>query len=230
MRGGPHHGRLRGRRYAEYMVAHREGLVPVPDSLDAVTTAPLICAGLTAYNALRNSDASPGDLVAVQGIGGVGHMGLQFADRAGFETVAVSRGPDKREAAVRLGADHFVDAEARDPGAALRELGGVDVVLATAPSSDAIEAVVAGLAPNGQLVAVAPPHEPVELSLGPFVDNRWSLRGWSSGHACDAQDALEFSARRDIEPDVETYPLEDAPQAHHDMLAGDVRFRAVLKP
>ena len=215
--------------YAEYTVANAEALIPVPESLDA-TAAPLTCAGLTAYNALRHTDAAASDLVAVQGIGGVGHMGLQYAAAMGYETVALSRGTDKREAALDLGADRFVDTTDVAADEVLQSLGGADVILGTAPSSDAIEGAVGGLAHGGEFVALAPPHEAVELPVGSFVNDRLSFRGWSSGHAGDAADALAFSADRGIEPLTETYDLPEAEAAYSDMLAGDVRFRAVLVP
>lgn len=216
--------------YAEFVVVNREALIDVPETLDAALAAPLTCAGLTAFSALRQSPATAGDLVAIQGIGGVGHLGVQIAAAAGYETVAVSRGTEKRQAALDLGADHFVDGAENDPAAALQALGGADVILATAPFGPAITEITSGLAPNGELVAIAPPQKPVELELGGFVDNRWSLQGWSSGDARAAEDALAFCARNDVLPAVETYPLHEAPAAYDDMMANDVRFRAVLVP
>jgi NADPH2:quinone reductase len=216
--------------YAEYLTAPRESLARVPDDLAADAAAPLLCAGVTTYNALRNSGAKPGDLVAVQGVGGLGHLGIQYAHAAGFETVAVSRGTEKRELALDLGADHYVDSEATDPGAALAELGGARVVLGTAPNAAAMESVVDGLGVDGQLIAVGIPGEPLGVPVQPLVQQRQSVAGWPSGDARDSQDTLEFSALRGIESTIETYPLEDAGTAYERMLDGDARFRAVIEP
>jgi NADPH2:quinone reductase len=216
--------------YAEYMTAPQEAIAAVPDDLDSSAAAPLMCAGITTYNALRNSDAKPGDLVAVQGVGGLGHLGIQYAHAAGFETVAVSRGTEKRDLALDLGADHYVDSEAENPGEALQELGGARVVLATAPNAEAIESVVSGLGVSGEVLAVGIPGEPVGVSIQELVMGRRSVGGWPSGDARDSQDTLEFSALREIEPMIETYPLEDAGEAYERMLANDARFRVVLEP
>ncbi|MGB9987519.1 alcohol dehydrogenase [Salarchaeum japonicum] len=216
--------------YAEYTVAPREALAAVPDGLDATDAAPLLCAGITTYNALRNSDARPGDLVAVQGVGGLGHLGIQYAREAGFEVVALSRGTDKKERALDLGADHYVDTESEDAAAALQELGGARVVLATAPSADAIESVVGGLGTDGEVVAVGIPPETVGVDVNTLVGTRGSVSGWASGTARDSQDTLEFSALRDVTPEIETFDLADASDAYERMLASEVRFRAVLTP
>jgi NADPH2:quinone reductase len=216
--------------YAEYMTAPQEALAAVPDDLGSSAAAPLMCAGITTYNALRNSDAKPGDLVAVQGVGGLGHLGIQYAHAAGFETVAVSRGTEKRDLAVDLGADHYVDSEAEDPGEVLQELGGARVILATAPNAEAIESVVSGLGVDGEVLAVGIPSEPVGVSIQELVMGRRSVGGWPSGDARDSQDTLEFSALREIEPMIETYSLEDADEAYERMLANDARFRVVLEP
>jgi NADPH2:quinone reductase len=216
--------------YAEYMTAPAEAVAAVPDNLESAAAAPLMCAGITTYNALRNAGAKPGDLVAVQGVGGLGHLGIQYAHAAGFETVAVSRGTDKRDLAMDLGADHYVDSEAEDPGEALVELGGARIVLATAPNTDAIESVVSGLGVDGEVLAVGIPGEPVEVSVQDLVMGRRSVAGWPSGDARDSQDTLEFSALRDIEPMIESYPLEEAADAYERMLSNDARFRVVLEP
>ena len=216
--------------YAEYMTAPAEAVAAVPDDLESAAAAPLMCAGITTYNALRNAGAKPGDLVAVQGVGGLGHLGIQYAHAAGFETVAVSRGTDKRDLAMDLGADHYVDSEAEDPGEALVELGGARIVLATAPNTDAIESVVSGLGVDGEVLAVGIPGEPVEVSVQDLVMGRRSVAGWPSGDARDSQDTLEFSALRDIEPMIESYPLEEAADAYERMLSNDARFRVVLEP
>jgi NADPH2:quinone reductase len=216
--------------YAEYATVPAEALARIPDDLDAVDAAPLLCAGVTTFNALRNSGAQPGDLVAVQGIGGLGHLGLQYAHAAGFETVALSRSPDKRDLALELGADHFVDASAEDAADALQELGGARVVLGTAPSASAIESVVGGLGIDGELVVVGVPHEAAEIDVQQLVMSRSAVEGWASGHARDSQDTLEFSALRDVTPTVETYPLEEAEAAYDRMMENEARFRVVLEP
>ena len=216
--------------YAEYTVAPHEAVAAVPEELESAEAAPLLCAGVTTFNALRNTDARAGDLVAVLGVGGLGHLGIQYARAAGFETVAVSRGTEKREAALELGADHFVDSEAEDPAEALQELGGARVVLSTAPASEAVESVVGGLATNGELVAVGVPGDPVSVSVGQLVGTDGAVKGWASGHARDSQDALEFSALRDVAPRIETFDLDEAEDAYELMHEGDPRFRAVIEP
>jgi len=216
--------------YAEYTVAPHEALASVPDDLDSADAAPLLCAGITTFNALRNSDARPGDLVAVQGVGGLGHLGIQYAHEAGFEVVALSRGTDKKERALELGADHYVDTEATAAAEELQALGGARVVLATAPSAPAIESVVGGLGTDGEVIAVGIPGNPVGVHAGALVGVRGSVSGWASGTAKDSQDTLEFSALRDVTPEIETFDLADASEAYEKMLASEVRFRAVLEP
>ncbi|MFC7070445.1 alcohol dehydrogenase [Halobaculum lipolyticum] len=216
--------------YAEYMTAPAEALAAVPADLDAVDAAPLLCAGVTTFNALRNTDARPGDLVAVQGVGGLGHLGIQYAHAAGFETVALSRSPDKEELADDLGADHFVNAAEEDAAQALRELGGADVVLATAPSAPAIESVVDGLGTDGRVVVVGVPGEDVAVNAQSLVGVRGGVEGWASGDARDSQDTLEFSDLRDVTPEVETFALDDVREAYSRMIDNEARFRAVLEP
>ncbi len=216
--------------YAEATLVNAEVLAAVPEELDAVDAAPLLCAGVTTYNALRHTDARPGDLVAVQGVGGLGHLGVQYARAGGFETVAVSTSPEKEAAARGFGADHFVDASSEDPGEALQKLGGADVVLATAPSADAITGIVAGLGTDGEVAVVGVPDEPVEVPAGHLVGTRSAVRGWASGHGRDSQDTLEFSALRGITPEVETFPLAEAAAAYERMATGEVRFRSVVVP
>ncbi|WP_324664707.1 alcohol dehydrogenase [Haloarcula sediminis] len=216
--------------YAEYATVPAEAVASIPDGLDAVDAAPLLCAGVTTYNALRHTDARPGDLVAVQGIGGLGHLGVQYAHAAGFETVALSRSSDKESLALELGADHFVNTAEHDPAERLQELGGASVVLATAPASEAISSVVGGLGTDGSVVVVGVPGEPVEISAQQLVGARSGVEGWASGHARDSQDTLEFSALRDIAPEIETYPLTEVSEAYERMLANEARFRVVLKP
>ncbi len=216
--------------YAEYVTVPAEAVGAVPAGLDDVEAAPLLCAGITTFNALRNAEADPGDLVAVQGIGGLGHLGIQYAHRMGYETVALSRSPDKRDLALELGADHFVDTSDRDAGEALQEMGGASAVLATAPAAAATEAAVGGIARDGSVVVVANPGEDVSVSPGLLIGTRGSVSGWSSGHAADWEDTLEFSALRDVTPRVETFPLEDAEAAYQHMKRNEARFRVVLEP
>jgi D-arabinose 1-dehydrogenase-like Zn-dependent alcohol dehydrogenase len=216
--------------YAEYATVPAEAVGRIPDALDAVDAAPLLCAGITTFNALRHADAGPGDLVAVQGIGGLGHLGIQYAHAMGFETVALSRSADKESLARELGADHFVDTSETGSAEALQSLGGASLVLATAPAEDAIAEVVGGIGRNGSVVAVGVPGDPVPVDVQHLVGTRGAVEGWASGHAKDWEDTLEFSALRDVTPTVETYPLEAAEEAYQRMLANDARFRIVLEP
>ena len=216
--------------YAEHATVPAEALAAIPDALGAVDAAPLLCAGVTTYNALRNSDARAGDLVAVVGIGGLGHLAVQYAHAAGYETVAISRSPDKEPLARELGADHFVNAAEADPAARLSERGGASVVLTTAPASDAIESVMGGLGVDGSVIITGIPGEPVSVDAQQLVGTRGAVEGWASGHARDSQDTLEFSALRDITPEVETYALDDVSAAYERMADNEARFRVVLEP
>jgi D-arabinose 1-dehydrogenase-like Zn-dependent alcohol dehydrogenase len=216
--------------FAEYAAVPAAAVAAVPDGLAATAAAPLACAGLTAYTGLTGADARPGDTVAVLGVGGVGHVAVAFAAALGYETVALSRGPDKRAAAEELGADTFVDTTASDPAAALADRGGADVVLATAPSAGAYEAVLGGLAPGGTVVAVGAPDDPVAVPVTPMLGARQTLQGWAAGHAGDLEDALAAAVRTGVRPRVETYPLAAAEEALADLRDGTVRFRAVLEP
>jgi NADPH2:quinone reductase len=216
--------------YAEYATVPAEALGSIPDEMGAVAAAPLLCAGITTFNALRNTDAGPGDLVAVQGVGGLGHLGLQYANAAGFETVALSRSAEKKELALELGADRFVDTTETDPVTALQSLGGARIILGTAPSAEAISSVVGGLGRNGEVVVVGVPGKPVDVDAGQLIGSRGAVKGWSSGHAKDWEDTLEFSALRDITPEVETYPLTDVEVAYNRMMANEARFRVVIEP
>ena len=190
----------------------------------------MLCAGITTFNALRNTGAGPGDLVAVQGIGGLGHLGVQYAHRMGFETVAVSRSSEKRDLAKELGADHFLDASETDPAAALQALGGADAVLATAPSGKAIASVVGGIGADGSVIVVGVPGESVAVDAQHLIGTAGAVEGWASGHGRDSQDTLEFSALRGITPEVETFPLAEAAAAYERMATGEVRFRSVVVP
>jgi D-arabinose 1-dehydrogenase-like Zn-dependent alcohol dehydrogenase len=214
--------------YAEYMVAPAEALAFVPDDLNAVEAAPLLCAGVTTYNSLRNSGARPGDVVAVQGIGGLGHLGVQFAAKMGFRTVAIARGKDKETEARRLGAHHYVDAAAGDVAGALQGLGGAKVILATVTSGAAMTAAFGGLGPGGQLIVVGVAMDPIEVPSVLAIMGRRSVQGWPSGTSLDSQDTLAFSALQGIRPMIETMPLERAPKAYERMMRGDARFRMVL--
>lgn len=215
--------------YAEFTTVPAEALAAVPEELRAVDAAPLMCAGVTTYNALRNADLQPGDLVAVQGVGGLGHLGIQYAYAAGYETVAISRSPDKESLARELGADHFVNAAETDPAEQLQALGGADAVLATPPSGEAISSVVEGIGINGSVIAVGVPSDNVAANVQHLVGTAGSVEGWGSGHARDSQDTMEFSALRDITPEIETYPLGEVETAYDRMVSNDARFRAVLE-
>jgi NADPH2:quinone reductase len=216
--------------YAEYATVPAEAVGQVPDGLSSVDAAPLLCAGITTFNALRHADAGPGDLVAVQGIGGLGHLGLQYARAMGFETVALSRSADKADLATELGADHFVNTSETDAAEALQSMGGASLVLATAPSGDAIGEVVGGIGRDGSVVAVGVPNDPAPVDVQHLVGTRGAVAGWASGHAKDWEDTLQFSALRDVTPTVETYPLDEAEAAYQRMLANEARFRIVLEP
>jgi len=216
--------------YAEYMCAPQEAVAALPDDLDFAEAAPLLCAGITTYNALRNAGATPGDLVAVQGIGGLGHLGVQYAATFGFEVAALSRGTDKHELATNLGADHYIDTTADDPAEALQALGGAKVILATAPNSKAISQLAGGLGRDGTLMIVAASGEPVEVSPMTLIMGRRSVQGWPSGTADDSEDTLDFSALTGIAPMIETFPLSEANAAYDRMINNEARFRVVLEP
>jgi len=214
--------------YAEYMVAPAEAVALMPDDLPADEAAPLLCAGITVFNALRNSGARAGDLVAVQGIGGLGHLGIQYARQMGFRTVAIGRGGDKQVLAKKLGAHEYIDTSAGDPAAALQKLGGAHVVLATAPDSKSMSALVNGLGPNGTLIVVGAGMESLNVTPLQLIGGSKSIRGWASGTARDSQDTLEFSVVSGVRPMIERYPLEKAADAYQQMISGKARFRVVL--
>jgi D-arabinose 1-dehydrogenase-like Zn-dependent alcohol dehydrogenase len=213
--------------YADYMVAPVTALALVPAELPAADAAPLMCAGLTTFNALRHSGAEPGDLVAVLGIGGLGHLGVQYAAKMGFRTVAIARGQDKAALARQLGALHYIDSQASDPAAELTKLGGAKVVLATVTDGPAMAATVAGLAPHGRLMVLGAAG-PMQVSPLPLIMGRRAIEGWYSGTSIDAQDTLNFSVQSGVRSMNESYPLEKAPQAYERMMSGKARFRAVL--
>ena len=214
--------------YAEYMIAPAETLAAIPDELAAEEAGPFMCAGVTVYNALRNSGACAGDVVAVQGIGGLGHLGIQYARQMGFKTVALGRGKDKEPLARKLGAHHYIDSDVADPVAELQKLGGARVILATAPSAKAISSVVEGLGVDGTLLIPAAPNDPLSISVMPLLMGRRQIAGWYSGTARDSQDTLEFSAMSGVHPMIERYPLSRVAEAYEQMHSGKVRFRVVL--
>ena len=214
--------------YAEYVIAPAEALAAIPAQVPAEEAGPFMCAGVTVFNALRNSGARPGDVVAVQGVGGLGHLGVQYARKMGFNTVALGRGADKEPLARKLGAHHYIDAAAVDTVAELQKLGGARVILATAPSAKAISDVVDGLGINGNLLIPAAPNEPITVSVFPLIMGRRQISGWYSGTARDSQDTLEFSALSDVHPMIEKFPLSRVADAYERMHSGKVRFRVVL--
>jgi len=214
--------------YAEHMIAPASSLAAIPDELPAEEAGPFMCAGVTVYNALRNSGARAGDVVAVHGIGGLGHLGVQYARQMGFVTVAVGRGKDKEPLARKLGAHHYIDTSARDVVAELQKLGGARVILATAPNAQAISALVDGLSVNGSLLVPAAPMEPLTVSVLSLIMGRRSVSGWYSGTARDSQDTLEFSAQSGVHPMIEKFPLGRVAEAYEQMHSGKARFRAVL--
>ena len=214
--------------YAEYVVVPAEAVAAMPDDLPADEAAPLLCAGITVYNSLRNAGARAGDLVAVQGIGGLGHLGIQFARQMGFRTVAIGRGGDKEALVKQLGAHQYIDSDAGAPAAALKALGGAAVILATAPDSRAISALVDGLGPDGKLVIVGAGLEPLSITPLQLIFTRRTVRGWPSGTAKDSEDTLQFSSLSGVRPMIERYPLEKVAQAYDQMISGRARFRVVL--
>jgi propanol-preferring alcohol dehydrogenase len=214
--------------YAEYMIARAEALAAIPDELPAEEAGPFMCAGVTVYNALRNSGARGGDTVAIHGVGGLGHLGVQYARRMGFRTIAVNRGKDKESLAKELGAHHYIDSSGSNAADELQKLGGARVILATAPNAKAISEMVGGLGINGTLLVPAAPNDPLTVSVMPLISGRRSVAGWYSGTARDSQDTLEFSALSGVHPMIEKYSLEQAAEAYEQMHSGKARFRAVL--
>lgn len=214
--------------YAEYMISPAEAVAAIPDDLPAAEAAPLLCAGITVFNALRNSGARAGDLVAVQGIGGLGHLGIQYARQMGFRTFAIGRGKDKEALARKLGATHYVDTAAGDPAAELQMFGGARIILATAPDSKSMSAVFNGLSRNGKLIVVGAGSDPLAVTPIQLIVGRTSLQGWASGTAMDSEDTMQFSALSGVRPMIEKYPLEKAAEAYEQMISGRARFRVVL--
>jgi D-arabinose 1-dehydrogenase-like Zn-dependent alcohol dehydrogenase len=214
--------------YQQYMIAPIEALVAIPDSLDAAEAAPLLCAGITTYNALRHSGAMPGDLVAVVGVGGLGHLGIQFANKFGYNVAAVGRGTGNAALAKKLGAHTYIDSEAGAPAEALQKLGGAQVILATAPSSKLMSALFDGLAPNGTLMVIGVAFDPIEVTPVQLVTGSRTIQGWAAGTPTDSEDTLRFAELTGVRPMIETYPLERAAEGYDRMLSGKAQFRVVL--
>ena len=214
--------------YQQYMVAPVEALVAIPESLSDVEAAPLLCAGITTYNALRHSGALPGDLVVVQGVGGLGHLGIQFANKFGYKVAAVGRGPENAALAKKLGASLYIDSKAANAAEELQKLGGAQVILATAPSSKAMSELINGLGPNGKLIVIGAAFDPIEVTPVQLINGSRTIQGWASGTPADSEDTLRFAELTGVRPMIETYPLEKAGEAFARMLSGKAEFRVVL--
>lgn len=214
--------------YAEVMVARASGLVRIPEGMDPTDAAPLLCAGLTVFSALRQIDSTPGALVAVQGIGGLGHLGVQYAKQLGFRVAAIARGTEKAELSKGLGADHYIDSAAEDPGEALRRLGGAAAIIATAASGASMSPLVPGLAPRGRMVVVGAAGDPIEVRTADLIFGTRTVSGSLTGSSIDNEDNLNFAAARDVRAMTEVVPLAQAPQAYDRMMSGGARFRIVL--
>lgn len=216
--------------YAEYMLAPANALALIPDDLSFVEAGPLMCAGVTTYNSMRNSGTRPGEVVAILGIGGLGHLAVQYATKMGFYTIAIARGKDKEALAKKLGAKHYIDSEAEDPARALNKLGGARLILSTVTNSQAMGAVIGGLSTNGKLILLGASADPIEVSPMALIRKGLTIYGWPSGSSMDSQDTMLFSARNDVKAMVETYPLEKAAEAYERMMSNKARFRIVLVP
>jgi len=214
--------------YQQYMVAPVEALVPIPETLRDVDAGPLLCAGITTYNALRHSGAMPGDLVAVLGIGGLGHLGIQFANKFGYRVVAIGRGSEDASLAIKLGASVYIDDQSTNAAEALQKLGGARVVLATAPSSKAMSELIDGLGPNGELMVIGATFEPIQVTPIQLINGSKTIQGWAAGTPADSEDTLRFAELTGVRPMIETYPLEKAAEAYARMLSGKAQFRVVL--
>jgi len=215
--------------YGEYVCAPAVAVARLADGMSFTDAAPLLCAGITTFNALRNSGARPGDLVGIQGLGGLGHLGVQYARAMGFEVVAISRGSDKEEFAGRLGAHHYIDSTREDFVDAMQALGGARVILATAPHAKSISGLFPGLGIEGNLMVVAAPFEPLEINPIDLISMARRVQGWPSGTAADSTDAVAFAQQHGVRPMVERFPLDEAQAAFDRMMSGEVRFRAVLE-
>ncbi|HEX3844124.1 MAG TPA: alcohol dehydrogenase [Steroidobacteraceae bacterium] len=214
--------------YQEYMLAPVEALAAIPESLNAAEAAPLLCAGITTYNALRHSGALPGDLVAVLGVGGLGHLGIQFASKFGYKVAAIGRGPEDAPLAKKLGASFYIDSRAERAAEVLQRQGGAQVILATAPSSKAMSEMVDGLGPNGKLMVVGATAEPIQVTPIQLIMGSRTIQGWASGTPTDSEDTLRFAELSGVRPMIETYPLAKAPEAYARMMSGKAEFRVVL--
>jgi D-arabinose 1-dehydrogenase-like Zn-dependent alcohol dehydrogenase len=214
--------------YQQYIVAPAEAVVAIPETLSDVDAAPLLCAGITTYNALRHSGALPGDLVAVQGIGGLGHLGIQFANKFGYKVAAIGRGSENAALAKKLGASVYIDSQATNAAQALQKLGGARVILATAPSSKAMSELINGLGPNGELLVVGATPDPIEVTPIQLINGSKTIQGWASGTPADSEDTLNFAELSGVRPMIETYPLEKAAEAYARMMSGKAEFRVVL--
>jgi D-arabinose 1-dehydrogenase-like Zn-dependent alcohol dehydrogenase len=214
--------------YEEYMVAPAEALALMPDGLADAEAAPLLCAGITTFNSLRHSGAGPGDLVAIQGVGGLGHLAIQFANKFGYKVAAISRGQANAELARKLGAHHYIDSQASNPAGQLQTLGGARVILATAPSGKSMSALIDGLGTDGKLLVIGASMEPIEVTPIQLIMARRSIQGWPSGTAADSEDTLNFAVMSGVRPMIEKYPLERANEAYERMMSGKAEYRVVL--
>jgi D-arabinose 1-dehydrogenase-like Zn-dependent alcohol dehydrogenase len=214
--------------YEEYMVAPVEALVAIPDTLSDAEAAPLLCAGITTYNALRHSGALPGDLVAIQGIGGLGHLGIQFANKFGYKVAAIGRGAETAPLAKKLGASLYIDTQLTNAAEALQKFGGARVILATAPNSKAMSELIEGLGPNGKLVVIGATFDPIEIAPVQLINGSRTIQGWAAGTPADSDDTLRFAELTGVRPMIETYPLEKAAEAYARMMSGKAEFRVVL--
>ena len=214
--------------YQQYMLAPVEALVAIPETLNAAEAAPLLCAGITTFNALRHSGALPGDLVAVLGIGGLGHLGIQFANKFGYQVAAIGRGSGNAALAKKLGASVYIDSKSTNAAEALQKLGGAQVILATAPSSKSMSELIDGLAPNGKLMVVGVTFDPIEVTPVQLITGSRTIQGWAAGTPADSEDTLRFAELTGVRPMIETYPLERAAEAYARMMSGSAEFRVVL--
>jgi D-arabinose 1-dehydrogenase-like Zn-dependent alcohol dehydrogenase len=215
--------------YQQYMVAPVEALAAIPESLSDVEAAPLLCAGITTFNALRHSGAMPGDLVAVLGIGGLGHLGIQFANKFGYKVAAIGRGAENAALTKKLGASMYIDSKSTNAAEALQKLGGAQVILATAPSSKAMSELIDGLGPNGKLMVIGATFDPIEVTPMQLISGSRTIQGWAAGTPADSEDTLRFAELSGVRPMIETYPLEKAAEAYARMMSGNAQFRVVLK-
>jgi D-arabinose 1-dehydrogenase-like Zn-dependent alcohol dehydrogenase len=214
--------------YQQYMLAPVEALVAIPESLSDADAAPLLCAGITTYNALRHSGALPGDLVAVLGIGGLGHLGIQFGNKFGYKVAAIGRGAEDAALAKKLGASVYIDSAATNAAEALKKMGGAQVILATAPSSKAMSELIDGLGTNGKLMVIGATFDPIEVAPVQLITGCRTIQGWVAGTPADSEDTLRFAELSGVRPMIETYPLEKAAEAYARMISGKAQFRVVL--